>query len=391
MLPLIVAILMLFAPAAAAAPAPPADKLCAKCKTTGRLDNTPKDAALAANEAKVEFCSWRVKNDPVGKGLPFIPCPNCLAPSKAAAAKAEFDKLAAPVDAWMAERAKVDEVIKPRDGIVHIRTKHFDLVYGLPQITLADKRTFDLHAGAHLYADRLEDFYAWFQSKLAYTDAEARVIRHQVFLMNDLRTVQAAAQKYANLFTDRACRAVGDPSIVVTWRDKAVFGKNDEYFHRHVVHHVSHNLQGIFYKRLWLVEKAGWLDEGLANLCEMERFDICGNSCDRESNDDDYSDDDWEPIVKKLVLTGKSIPLADLFGKNTDSLSAEERLFAWSHVDFFFAQKPDKVRELVKAVKDDKEVRDAIREHFGFTVAAMEEAWATWVKENYRDKPIGGR
>ncbi len=373
-----------------AAPSAAQDKLCAKCKSTGRLDNTPKDAGVAAMEAKVDFCSWRIKNDTIGHGAPFIPCPNCLAPSKAAAVKVEFDKIAQANDAWLAERMKIDAVVKPRDGLVHIATKHFDLVYGLPQIVLADKRSFDIHAGAHLYAERLEDFYTWFEALLHYTDDEVRVKRHSVFLLNDLRTAQAAAQKYTNLFSDRACRAVGDPSIVVTWRDRNVFGKSDEAFHRHVVHHVSHNLQGIFYKRLWLVEKAGWLDEGIANVCEMKRFKICGNACTQESDDNGYNDLDWEPLVKKRVLLGKTLPLAQLLGKKTDELSPDERMFAWSHVDFLFAQKPDKVREIVKAVKDEKEARDAIRENFGFTIAAMEEPWAEWVKATYRDKPIPG-
>ena len=67
--------------------------------------------------------------------------------------------------------------------------------------------------------------------------------------------------QYAALATDRAARVVGDPSILVTWRDKSIF-KSDSSFHQHVVHHVIHNLCGVFHLKFWLADDAGWLEPG---------------------------------------------------------------------------------------------------------------------------------
>lgn len=362
------------------------DKLCPKCHTTGRVSNEVKDAKLAQMEAPVIHCSHSISRDKAGRGLPFLPCAGCLAPALAAQAQVGFDKLAAEKDAWLAERRKIDAALRPREEFVHIETEHFLLVFGLPKVVLPDKVVLDAHAAAHLYAARLEEFYSWFQELLGYTDEEARVLKHQVFLMNDLRTLMKAATDYAQTPTDRAGRAVGDPSILVTWRDRSVF-KSDPDFHRHVVHHVSHLLLGVFHLKVWLVDRAGWLEEGLAHVCEMRLFGLAGNSCNIEQSEEDMPDEDWEPLVKKMVLQKQTAPFALLKEKRADLLTAKEHLQVWAITDFLLKRDQKQLPELIRRLKQDVPLRDALRELYDLSIVSFDLTWSEWVEENYRLKP----
>ncbi len=361
------------------------DRLCGRCGTTGKIANELVDPPLIALESNVKLCSWRIERDPQGKALPFVPCQRCLAPSKAAAAEAEFAALAAPVTAWMQENAAIDANLRPRNGFIHIETEHFRLVFGLPRVNTDDRVRYSMHEAAHLYAARLEDLYAWLQNLIGYTDENVRNTKHQVFLLDDLRTLVKAANDYAQCPTDRAGRAVGDPSIFVTWRDKTVF-KTDGAFHQHVDHHMSHQLLGVYFMKVWLVERAGWLEEGLAHVCEMRRFGRAGNTCNTEQSEEDMPDENWEPIVKKLVLAGETISLADVKDKRADLLDREEHLFAWSFVDFLIARGPEKLRQLIQALKQDVDLRDALRDVYGMTVVGFQTEWDTWVRQTYRLK-----
>ena len=363
------------------------DKLCPKCDTSGRIPNEIKPRELAELEAQTLRCSWHISRDKQGQGLPFLPCQKCLAPSKAAAVQKEFDALAAEVGVWMQGCAAIDKNLRPRNELIHIQTEHFDLIFGLEKVTLSKKLVLRAHEGAHLYADRLEEFYNWFQQLVGFTDEDARVLKHQVFLLGDLRTLMKAADDYAMAPTDRSSRAVGDPSVYVTWFDKGVFG-SDVNFHRHVVHSVSHQLMGVFHSMIWLVERAGWLEEGLANACEMRKFGRSGNSCNIEQGEEDLADGDWEPLVKKAVLAGKTISFADLRNIRADMLSGRQHLFAWSFTDFLMARSPEKLPELIRRLKSDVDIRDCLRDLYDLTVLNFDEVWAEWVIETYRLKPL---
>lgn len=367
-----------------------AEELCPTCHGSGRLDNSIQSPKAAELEGKVIYCSERIARDAKGKGSAFVPCgAKCQAPTKNAEAQAEFAKYQAGVDAWLATNASISKTIKPRTPFVFVRTEHFDLIYGLPKVTLETRETFDLHAGAHLYAERLETAYRWFCDLLQLEDAQMRVLRHQVFLFDDLKSLVTAAPLYAELNTDRAGHKIGDPSVLVTWRDKNVFGKDDAAFHKHVVHHLTHMIQGIWTLKVWLAERAGWLDEGLAHVAEMRLFEVAGNSCNTESEELDYPDENWEPMVLRSVNANETIAFAKMMTKKSHELSHDEHMFAWSFTDFLLARPdgPVVIQQLMRGVKEKREIREVFREATGFTTVNFDEAWKAWVKENYSLKP----
>lgn len=376
------------APAAVAAC--PQDELCPTCHGSGRLDNAIQSPKAAELEGKVIYCSERIARDPKGKGSSFVPCgAKCQARTKSAEAQAEFAKYETAVDAWLANNASISKTLKPRTPFVFVRTEHFDLIYGLPKVTLETRETFDLHAGAHLYAERLETAYRWFCELLKIEDAQMRVLRHQVFLFDDLKSLVTAAPLYAELSTDRAGHKIGDPSVLVTWRDKNVFGKNDAAFHKHVVHHLTHMIQGVWTLKVWLAERAGWLDEGLAHVAEMRLFQAAGNSCNTESEELDYPDENWEPIVLRKVLANDTIAFANVMTKKSHELSHDEHMAAWSFTDFLLHREdgPAVIQQLMKGVKEKREMREVFREATGFTTVNFDDAWKAWVKDNYSLKP----
>lgn len=379
------------APKGADAPAlAPTDKLCSKCKSKGRIPNPALDEKAKAREEGCLHCSERIEKDPAGKGLPFIPCKGCQTVSLAKAAQAEFETLAKAETEWLAARRKIDAKLKPRIKLIHIETAHFQLTFGLDKVVLEDRTVLDAHAAAHLYAKRLEEFYAWFQKLLNTTDAEARNLKHQIYLLDDMKTLMVAATEFAQLPTDRAGRAVGDPSILTTWRDKQQF-KSDGSFHQHVLHHVSHLLLGVFHLKVWLADDAGWLEEGLAHYVEMKLFTKSGNSCNIEGTGEHMVDADWEPLVRKMVAAGPTTSFAELMQKKAYLLTEPEHYLAWSYTDFLIARKPEALREMVKQVKEKKPQRDALREVYGLTTTGIDEQWRAYVLENYRTKPIGER
>ncbi len=390
-LPLLISFLGLGAFARIEPPRPTAPgqegKLCSRCKTTGRIANPFLDERWKKLEDGCLHCSERLDRDPSGHGFEWIPCKGCQAVELNKQAIAEFTKNSKVEIDWLADRRKIDQTLKPHTKFVHVETPHFQVIFGVTGIVLEDRTVLDQHAAAHLYARRLEDIYSWFQKLIATSDKEAKVLKHQIFLLDDERTDKEAAQQYASLATDRAARVVGDPSILVTWRNKANF-KTDAAFHEHVAHHVIHNLCGVFHLKAWLADDAGWLEEGLAHVAEMELFNKAGNTCNVEGTGGDMSDSDWQPVVRKMVTVGGLESFAELMNKKAFMLTDPEHYLAWSYTDFLLKKKPNGLRLLLIALKEKKPQRDALKDVFGLSTAGIDEEWQKYVLANYRQKPL---
>jgi hypothetical protein len=361
-------------------------KLCSKCKSTGKLPNPLADEKWLALETDCLHCSVRVDRDKATGGFAEIPCKNCPSVEVAQPFAADFAKRLEAERAWLAERRKIDAALRPRDAFVHIETTHFQLIFGIDKVVLKDRTTYDAHAAAHLYAKRLEELYKWCHDLLRTSDKEVRNTKHQIYLMGDERTLVKAGEVYASLNTDRAGRVVGDPSILTTWRNKSVF-KTDESFHQHVVHHVTHLLVGVFHLKVWLVDDAGWLEEGLAHVAEMQLFGQSGNSCNTEGTEEDMSDSDWEPVTRRVITEGRTVPFAVLMHKKAHLLTEHEHYLAWSYTDFLIRRKPEALREMVIKIKEKKPIRDVLKEVYGLTTTGIDEEWREFVLASYRTKP----
>lgn len=372
-----------------------AEQYCNTCDNTGGVENKAwkriekEVAAFGLQDEPLLHVSFHIDQDKSGSSLEQLPCGRCKAPETTKAAQAELERRAAEKTAWLLDRRKIDKMARPRGPLAHVETEHFRLTCGLRKVTLRDKRVLNTEQAALMYARRLEDYYDWFLASLDYTDEDARVTKHDVFLMGDLRTLMAVGQEFCNLPTDRSARAVGDPSVMVTWPENGVFPR-DEDFHRHVLYHVSHLLLGVYYMKVWLVEHAGWLEEGLAHKTEMDLFTMAGNTSNQEQSEPDRNDADWEPEVRELIVKGRLVPFAELIRKRADQLNGVEHKLAWSYTDFLYQRGgKEKLALMIQELKrsgDLEQVRVGLKTHYDLTVNTIEEEWRVWVMENYRVK-----
>ncbi|MEW6745123.1 MAG: hypothetical protein AB1486_20405 [Planctomycetota bacterium] len=362
------------------------DLPCSKCASTGKVA-VPKAVRAGEIEHDVIYCSYLMRHDLQSRGIGWTPCKECRSASKAAAAAEEFARLRREREEWLSGRERVEKEMDVR--LEHVETEHFTLSWGVSRIQTEDKRAYDTHGGAHLYASRLEAFYRTFQQVLEITDADCRNTQHTVMVFKTQATLIKAAERYLEVFSDTSAYMAGDPSILVTFLDRGSFPR-DQDFHRHLVHHVSHLLCGVYhFKRL--ADEFGFLHEGLAHWFEMKLFGGADNSCNREQVEEDLGGMHFESLVKRAVAQGKSPALSEFCRKRTYELAGDDHAFAWSITDFLLETSAAKTRDLLARLKRQEPLLESLRALFGWNLFDLQEAWVKFVKQNYserEDRPL---
>jgi hypothetical protein len=363
--------------------AAPSD-LCGACKTTGRLPNPWFESRNGA-EAGSRCCSQFFEGDKAARGAAFLPCPRCKRPDLKAAAEKELAAIRAERDAWLAERDAVAESIDTK--LLWVESDHFVVGFEPARYRTRDKRELDGHAAAHLFARRLEGLYADFQKLFGIDDARMRNKRHHVLIFERLRNLSKASEVLLSMSTDTAAKLAGDPSILVTWLDRASL-PDDVAFDRHVTHHVTHLLVSVFHLKEWLYSQ-GFLDEGIAHFFEMRHFLAVDNSCNQEEREEDFGGVKWPREVLEAVQAGRTPSLAELCAKRTDELRGSDHFFAWSVADWLIASGTPKLVDLIVKLKEKVELREALRTVYGKSFFELENDWKEHVRQTYpaRAKP----
>ncbi len=365
---------------------------CPKCKSTGKLENKFFTPRIKEMESKVLYCSWVVEKDKKGHGIPWLVCKRCRNPGLEERARAEQKDLMLKNEKWIAERRKTDKLLK--EDLLHVETEHFIITWSIPKIVTSAKKTYRAHEALHLYADRLETFYADFMDLFKIDPKTIRNPKHNIFLFEKQKHNLAAAKHYTGLNSWNAAYLPGNPSILVSWQDKANL-PTDDHFHRHLIHHVSHLLNVSYYRMEWLSATAGWADEGLAHFFEFRYFGLADNTCDEEGELEELSHSDWEYQVRMGVEKGTLPSFAETCNKSTTALHGKEHQVAWSYVDFLLKKKePARFLAFMRAIKTRKPCRDAIKEAYSLNVITFQKEWEEYVLATYRDKPLpskGGR
>lgn len=377
----------------------PGEALCGACSTTGKLplevDPRWNIEQQHGDTWKVLFCADAI--EAADMALPWKPCPRCKTPSVQAAAQAEWDKLSAANATWLAARRKVDEQIAC-DDMAHVETTHFVISWNIPSTKTADKKTYKMHEAAHLYAQRMEDYYAKFQAAFGITDAQNMRNKHYFYAVEKEQEALTLGPIYAGLSgmgTVKRAGGADKESVVVMWRNKSEH-PSDEDFHRHWLHSVTHQLTSVFYdvkwfkvgeKGLsppWLNDKYGWLDEGLAHWYEMEFDGQATTYCIREHDAKArWKGGDWKKNVWKAVMAEETPSFPEVITKPTQALSAEEHQFAWSWIDFLMQKDTLAMGTALRLAKMDRPTRDLLQEAWGLTTFGFEMEWAEWVKVEY--------
>jgi len=363
------------------------DRLCPKCDSTGKIENPFMTEEMKALEKEVVFCSYVIEQDKEGHGIEWFPCERCRNPELEKKARGEFEALKKERVRWLERFRETDELLKPRRKLIHLETEHFVIAWNIPKIKTADKKTYNCHEALHLYAKRMEEFYADFLKFLGLEEKEMRNHKHFLYLFESQKTLRKAAHEYTGLDCWNAAKLPGNPSILCCWMDKINL-KTDDHFHRHLIHHLSHLLNVAYYRMEWLAMKAGWADEGLAHFFEIKYFGIADNTCDEEGEEEEYSSTDWEVDVRKALETGKAPSFADISLKTTTALQGDEHKFAWSYVDFLLKRNPHKFKLFMKAIKEKRTATEGLKEAYSLNFISFSTQWEEYVLENYRKKPL---
>jgi hypothetical protein len=359
------------------------ERLCPLCKTTGKVVNPFYEANQHLEEG-IRFCSWSIEKDRKGRGIPWLPCDRCRRPDLKAKATAEFEKEAAIRLEWLSKRREIDETLKMRQPLLHLETQHFKWAWNIPKFTV-DKKVYRMHEALHLYAERMEEFYAEFQRIHRISDPNNCNSQHELYCFER----QIAASKACGLYGGQASpngkvtwQGHPEHSTFVTWLNKSEM-PSDGDFHRDMIHNVSHLLTAA-YNRGWWLFAVGFAHEGSAHWWEMYYYKKATSYCFQENNSmASWVSTKWEAKVKKALMAGKVPSFADMILKPTDGLDEKDHVYAWSYVDYLMHLDPHKAISFYDLLKQKKPVREALLQVFDMSVLGFEEKWKVYVMENY--------
>lgn len=345
---------------------------CKKCKDTGFLV-CPEEARHACTGSAALHCSIAAACAQCA-GMHEVPCAKCgkPPPPEYAATQEEHRK-------WLAGLAPIDAVLgRP---LAHASGAHFLLTFDIDELDVEGGAT--LHAGMHLYLERIEELFARFSADLGTTDADF-LANTQVFLWQDRADQEKAALHFTRQSSPTESKLMGKAPVVTIYYDKEWLHEEFE-LHQAVVHQVTHCLLSNVWDGIWPGNiHGGWIDEGLAHAYEMTLFGNVRHYCYVESDTIlELKRGSWEPTVRAAVDQGKAPGFIGVAGKNTTELSVEDQPFAWSYVDFLRRQHRAALGPIARAIKAKKPLKEALSGAMQLSPFEFEEAWRAFVRENY--------
>lgn len=370
--------LAIAATAVAQAPAP----ACRACKDAGVVPCGRHGRSSPEDDPLVRLCSDAIACKACAGGL-AVDCKRCANETAEAALRARH-QLAAD---WLEARRKhVDDAVGHRT-LHHLETAHCDLVFGLEHLTI-DKHKHDGHAAAHVYGRRLEALREDFRSvfELAEEDLPGR-LRVYVFRTQKEHGVIGPRETGLGSATSVGLKQMGPEFVFSMWQDPRSVA-SDEALHRCVVHHVTHLLLSQMLPVQWLGNrKHGWVDEGLAHWFEDRLDGKCTNYCYEEVltvPGAGWKNGVWRPSVRALVERGELPSFAQLATRNTDQLTFVEHAAAFAYTDFLIGARGGAAfRDLVRALKQGQDTRDALPQVYQWNPLTIEEPFQAWVREHY--------
>jgi hypothetical protein len=376
-LALIVAALLLGAPALHGGPLQGEDApatRCVKCKHAGRLPCPEHDKADCLLEEGAQLCTLYAGCE-VCEGAGWVDCGRCDNEAiqeeleRAAKRRPGLQKLVQPY---------VDGMQRPLMAAV---SEHFVLVWDVEVLKVGRKRL-DQHQLLHLYLGRMEELLADYKEFFVAEDSDFRN-RFDVMVWGMELDQLRASQLFLENQSRNGVKLLGSTVRYSVAGTKANY-KGDEELHRGLVHNVAHLILSHHRPSQWIGHrKGGWADAGVAHWFEDRYFGVCTNYCYQEQNTNrDFKGGRWRPAVRKIAQSGES-HLPGLFEQNTNGLSLPQHAIAFSLVDFLQQHDKQLLSKLLRSLRNKRELRDALKSHFGWSVLELERKWKEWVLATY--------
>jgi hypothetical protein len=167
----------------------------------------------------------------------------------------------------------------------------------------------------------------------------------------------------------------GDPvSCFVKWKEIPSDRIEDTVIHA-TVHDFMHRF-GV--DRSWFYEGTGFL---FSLNIHGNVYSYCSGWTSSAGRDVDETLN-WKSFMKFLVRARIDPPAAAVLRAQTDDLSTEKSVKAWSYVDYITSEHPDNALNLLLALRSSKS-EDAIQKVFGMTAEQFDAAWRAWVASTY--------
>lgn len=354
---------------------------CLHCDGRGLVACTNhKDKDLEQEEGAIA-CSVLAACEECG-GLLELPCPVCRDPKATKIWRKRHDAL----QGWIEGLRRQEEEwgVAP---MVHGRSAHFELSWGLASLKVGNRRL-NAHEGMHLTLRRLEAVWAYFDEIFHVRPADFTA-RHQVLVFPE--EAKEAFYNASRALIGRSggnnngFKLLGKPSIFTVLQDR----KNtatDKDLHRFLVHNVCHLLLANYANSaFWFGEhKLGWFDEGLASHFEVHFFGFSDNRCHQEVDaSQDWNSERWKKRARKLVITREAPSFLEISQRNIDEIGTEDRALAWLYIEFLLQRDPKGFAELVRTLKSKVPLRDALPRTMGLTTIGFDDAFRDYARTNF--------
>ncbi|MBM3978409.1 MAG: hypothetical protein FJ299_15650 [Planctomycetes bacterium] len=348
---------------------------CTKCRSQGRLPCAEHTLEECKSEALVQYCSMIDGCASCG-GLGWLDCAACVdAPVEKALAerKLEFERgraRLAPFEEFMGRELRM------------VEDPNFVVIWELDELKVGKQRL-GAHALAHLYLARMQAVRGAYMEALRADPLDFKV-KNQMMFWGLVADHHRAAAKWCEMTGDGSMKLMGAVANFTVCAARKYF-PDDRALHRHVAHNLSHLLLSHQAPSNWLGRiGAGWADEGLAHWMEDRVLQECGTYCYEEVNTSQQPrPGPWKPAWRKLVAKGEAPGLPSMLTLNTDQLSPEQHMAAFSAVDYLLQLDGARANQLFKLLRQRKPPREALAEIYKMNPLELQAAWHAWVLETY--------
>jgi hypothetical protein len=202
--------------------------------------------------------------------------------------------------------------------------------------------------------------------------------QHQKWVDATYKTDNEALKKLAR---DEAVATGGYPRHEVFQETRP-----DAFLQDDVIHSTAQTLMG-----LWCGEKHCWVLEGMAmhftrlmkESAMMHCIDLSGTSPKNKGKN--YTDPaDWPVVCRVWVREGKDPDLTTILKRtNFGEFDGADAVKSWSLVEFLLAQHREKFITFLQQFKEGKDVEQALKEAWGWTINDLDYRWKQYVKVAY--------
>lgn len=375
----------------------PGQESCAECRAAGIV---PCDVCVT-QESGVELCSVAMSCRAC-RGAGAVSCKGCV--GRSSAGETSLLQRRNRANAWLAERREQAQGGgRAADKILYCRTRFFDLTFALD--ALADTPTRDPHALMHLYADRILAARAMALELVgALPSGESGTTRGEddprlrIALVGDAALARRLAAEWTGTeLQGLSVRSRAGPISFVLLQGTGTLRK-DASLHRLVVHQTAHAyLAAHSPGGTWSDSSYGWLEEGIAHVCEQELAGgICEHYCylGQAQPPRLYFGGRWRPAARQLLEAGRIAPMPVLIGRSAADLDFTQHVGCFALVDWLRTRASPPVtpraveertplRELWSAAKANRPPAAALHAALGVDAEVADREFLSWIRTTY--------